>query len=73
RFLLPSVLFLDPFSTLWFIQYCNKIAYQNESQRTGIYHNICCPHRLRRPQGVSDGGTVKQVTNHPKSRQKRAR
>ncbi|EEJ7484465.1 hypothetical protein YE20_004619 [Salmonella enterica subsp. enterica serovar Ohio] len=38
-----------------------------------IYHNIRCPHRLRRPQGVSDGGTVKQVTNHPKSRQKRAR
>ncbi|EAR3351430.1 hypothetical protein Z701_004915 [Salmonella enterica subsp. enterica serovar Ohio] len=38
-----------------------------------IYHNIRCPHRLRRPQGVSDGCTVKQVTNHPKSRQKRAR
>ncbi|EDK9542266.1 hypothetical protein GHQ93_23260 [Salmonella enterica] len=38
-----------------------------------IYHNIRCRHRLRRPQGVSDGGTVKQVTNHPKSRQKRAR
>ena len=38
-----------------------------------IYHNIRCPHHLRRPQGVSDGCTVKQVTNHPKSRQKRAR
>ncbi|EEJ7484457.1 hypothetical protein YE20_004608 [Salmonella enterica subsp. enterica serovar Ohio] len=32
-----------------------------------------CPHRLRCPQRVSDGCTVKQVTNHPKSRQKRAR
>ncbi|EBR0472585.1 hypothetical protein EU316_24600 [Salmonella enterica subsp. enterica serovar Braenderup] len=67
------MLFLDPFSTLWFIQYCNKIAYQNESQRTGIYHNICWAHPLRGPQRVSDGCTVKQVTNHPKSRQKRAR
>ncbi|PAP47371.1 hypothetical protein CJZ35_25400 [Salmonella enterica subsp. enterica serovar Braenderup] len=38
-----------------------------------IYHIIRCPHRLRRPQGGSDGGTVKQVTNHPKSRQIRAR
>ncbi|EDS8162828.1 hypothetical protein GOR48_004754 [Salmonella enterica subsp. enterica] len=38
-----------------------------------IYHNIRCLHCLRGPQRVSDGCTVKQVTNHPKSRQKRAR
>ena len=37
-----------------------------------IYHNICCVHRLRGPQGVSDGKPVKQATNHPKTRQKRA-
>lgn len=29
-------------------------------------------HRLRRSQGVSDGKPVKQATNHPKTRQKRA-
>ncbi|EDU4424953.1 hypothetical protein CPX56_004932 [Salmonella enterica subsp. enterica] len=37
-----------------------------------IYHNIRCVHHLRRPQGVSDGKPVKQATNHPKTRQKRA-
>ena len=37
-----------------------------------IYHNICWPHRLRGPQRVSDGKLVKQATNHPKTRQKRA-
>ncbi|PLG85597.1 hypothetical protein B6J19_24350 [Klebsiella quasipneumoniae] len=37
-----------------------------------IYHNIRCMHRLRGPQGVSDGKPVKQATNHPKTRQKRA-
>ncbi|RGV03055.1 hypothetical protein DWW26_23645 [Escherichia coli] len=37
-----------------------------------IYHNIRCVHRLRRSQGVSDGKPVKQATNHPKTRQKRA-
>ncbi|WP_446924469.1 hypothetical protein, partial [Klebsiella pneumoniae] len=37
-----------------------------------IYHNIRCLHRLRRPQSVSDGKPVKQATNHPKTRQKRA-
>ncbi len=39
---------------------------------TAIYHNIRCPHRLRGPQGVSDGKPAKQATNHPKTRQKRA-
>ncbi len=39
---------------------------------TKIYHNICCPHRLRGPQGVSDGKPAKQATNHQKTRQKRA-
>ncbi|HBP6184539.1 TPA: hypothetical protein MI358_28495 [Klebsiella pneumoniae] len=39
---------------------------------TTIYHNIRCPHRLRGPQGVSDGKPAKQATNHPKTRQKRA-
>jgi hypothetical protein len=29
-------------------------------------------HRLRASQGVSDGKPVKQATNHPKTRQKRA-
>lgn len=37
-----------------------------------IYHNICCVHRLRASEGVSDGKPVKQATNHPKTRQKRA-
>ncbi len=37
-----------------------------------IYHNICCVHRRRGPQRVSDGKPVKQATNHPKTRQKRA-
>ncbi|EBS0764651.1 hypothetical protein A4K53_22695 [Salmonella enterica subsp. enterica serovar Amager] len=37
-----------------------------------IYHNIRCVHRLRGSQGVSDGKPVKQATNHPKTRQKRA-
>ncbi len=37
-----------------------------------IYHNIRCVYHLRRPQGVSDGKPVKQATNHPKTRQKRA-
>lgn len=37
-----------------------------------IYHNIRYQHRLRGPQGVSDGKPVKQATNHPKTRQKRA-
>ena len=37
-----------------------------------IYHNICYQHRLRGAQGVSDGKPVKQATNHPKTRQKRA-
>ena len=41
-------------------------------QVTLIYHNICYQHRLRGPQGVSDGKPVKQATNHPKTRQKRA-
>ncbi|EDV1616422.1 hypothetical protein AIS08_004553 [Salmonella enterica subsp. enterica serovar Orion] len=36
-----------------------------------IYHNICCVHRLRGSQGVSEGKLVKQATNHPKTRQKR--
>ncbi|PLD27315.1 hypothetical protein B6I51_27015 [Klebsiella pneumoniae] len=40
--------------------------------RSFIYHNIRCPHRLRGPQGVSDGKPAKQATNHPKTRQKRA-
>lgn len=39
---------------------------------TRIYHNIRYQHRLRGPQGVSDGKPVKQATNHPKTRQKRA-
>ncbi|EPH0600551.1 hypothetical protein NL941_005258, partial [Klebsiella pneumoniae] len=37
-----------------------------------IYHNTRYQHRLRGPQGVSDGKPVKQATNHPKTRQKRA-
>ncbi|WP_229017040.1 hypothetical protein, partial [Escherichia coli] len=40
--------------------------------RVVIYHNIRCVHRLRGSQGVSDGKPVKQATNHPKTRQKRA-
>ncbi|PAP41123.1 hypothetical protein CJZ35_25910, partial [Salmonella enterica subsp. enterica serovar Braenderup] len=57
----------------------NKIIFTHDGtqrqarQSQRIYHNIRSPHRLSRPQGVSDGGTVKQVTNHPKRRQKRAR
>ncbi|MDE4720596.1 hypothetical protein PXW76_27505, partial [Klebsiella pneumoniae] len=42
------------------------------SDKRIIYHNICYQHRLRGPQGVSDGKPVKQATNHPKTRQKRA-
>ncbi len=38
---------------------------------TTIYHNIRYRHRLRGPQGVSDGKPAKQATNHPKTRQKR--
>ncbi|EAX7956595.1 hypothetical protein BV981_24350 [Salmonella enterica] len=37
-----------------------------------IYHNIRCVHRLRGSERVSDGKPVKQATNHPKTRQKRA-
>ncbi|TBP47964.1 hypothetical protein EXU01_28785, partial [Klebsiella quasipneumoniae subsp. similipneumoniae] len=37
-----------------------------------IYHNICCVHRLRGSESVSDGKPVKQATNPPKTRQKRA-
>ncbi|MFT2519752.1 hypothetical protein ACMWQB_26220, partial [Escherichia coli] len=37
-----------------------------------IYHNSRCPHRLRRPQRVSDGKPEKQATNHPKNCRDRA-
>ncbi|MFG7512052.1 hypothetical protein, partial [Klebsiella pneumoniae] len=37
-----------------------------------IYHNIRYQHRQKRAEGVSDGKPVKQATNHPKTRQKRA-
>lgn len=37
-----------------------------------IYHNVSLYAPLKRPQGVSDGKPVKQATNHPKTRQKRA-
>ena len=37
-----------------------------------IYHNTRYQHHLRGSQGVSDGKPVKQATNHPKTRQKRA-
>ncbi len=37
-----------------------------------IYHNVSLRAPLKRPQGVSDGKPVKQATNHPKTRQKRA-
>ncbi|WP_214294675.1 hypothetical protein, partial [Escherichia coli] len=37
-----------------------------------IYHNVALRAPLRRPEGVSDGKPVKQATNHPKTRQKRA-
>ncbi|HHY1018950.1 TPA: hypothetical protein ACVY19_006471, partial [Klebsiella michiganensis] len=33
------------------------------TQAFNIYHNISCVHRLRGPQGVSDGKPVKQATN----------
>ncbi|MBE0022273.1 hypothetical protein FOT17_25390 [Escherichia coli] len=36
-----------------------------------MYHNIRCPHRRRGPQRVSDGRTVKPVTNHPENRHTR--
>ncbi|RNS53012.1 hypothetical protein B9019_029295 [Klebsiella pneumoniae] len=37
-----------------------------------IYHNVFLRAPRKRPQGVSDGKPVKQATNHPKIRQKRA-
>ena len=37
-----------------------------------IYHNIRCPHRLRRVQRVPDETMTKTTTNHPGTRQKRA-
>ena len=37
-----------------------------------IYHNPFLRAPRKRPQGVSDGKPVKQATNHPKTRQKRA-
>ncbi|HBW8887491.1 TPA: hypothetical protein MFN36_005375 [Klebsiella pneumoniae] len=37
-----------------------------------IEHNIPYQHRLRGPQGASDGKPVKQATTPPKIRQKRA-
>ncbi|MDP0858402.1 hypothetical protein, partial [Klebsiella pneumoniae] len=37
-----------------------------------VAHNIRYQHRLRAPQGVSDGKPVKQATNHPKTGRKRA-
>lgn len=37
-----------------------------------IYHNVSLYAPLKRPQGVSEGKPVKQATNHPKTRQKRA-
>ena len=37
-----------------------------------IYHNVFLRAPRKRPQGVSDGKPVKQATNHPKTRQKRA-
>ncbi len=37
-----------------------------------IYHNVFLYAPQKRPQGVSDGKPVKQATNHPKTRQKRA-
>ncbi|OWR40452.1 hypothetical protein BSQ42_00725, partial [Escherichia coli] len=40
--------------------------------KTGIYHNVALRAPLRRPERVSDGKPVKQATNHPKTRQKRA-
>lgn len=40
--------------------------------RCSIYHNIRCPHPLRASEGTSDGKPIKQTTNHPKTRQKRA-
>ncbi|EAQ6244313.1 hypothetical protein B1S15_25070 [Salmonella enterica] len=38
-----------------------------------IYHNIRCVHRLRGPQGVSDGKPVKQATIPPVNRPNRDR
>lgn len=32
-----------------------------------IYHNICCVHRLRGSQGVSDGKPVKQGNKPPEN------
>ncbi|MGM5256710.1 hypothetical protein ACS41F_24110, partial [Salmonella enterica] len=49
-----------------------KTRYSNIKASSDIEHNIRCPHRLRGSQGVSDGKPVKQATNHPKTRQKRA-
>ncbi len=37
-----------------------------------IYHNPLIVRTAKRPQDVSDGKPVKQATNHPKTRQKRA-
>ncbi|MBL2103747.1 hypothetical protein ELI73_28835, partial [Klebsiella pneumoniae] len=39
----------------------------------GIYHNVALPAPLRRSEGVSGGYGIKQATNHPENRRKRAR
>ncbi|HAE4776295.1 TPA_asm: hypothetical protein G4H14_004675 [Salmonella enterica subsp. enterica serovar Poona] len=38
-----------------------------------IEHNIYYQHRPRSPQSVSGGYGIKQATNHPENRRKRAR
>lgn len=48
------------------------VIFLNDSPGKRIYHNVALRALLGRVQGVSDGRTVKQVTNHPKNRQKRA-
>ncbi|OUR37144.1 hypothetical protein B9J96_10185 [Enterobacter roggenkampii] len=49
-----------------------RVTEENDRHSTArIYHNVALRAPLRRPERVSDGRTVKQTTNHPKSRQKR--
>lgn len=50
----------------------NFVVFLNDSPGKRIYHNVALRAPRKRPQGVSDGKPVKQATNHPKTRQKRA-
>ena len=50
----------------------NFVVFLNDSPGKRIYHNVALRAPLRQPESASGRKPVKQATNHPKTRQKRA-